>query len=82
LPLSFGGKTDLDEERRLFYVGMTRAQRRLLLSHARQRIWQGQLRELPRSRFVDDIEQRSLEVTRGAPTQPRARRTKSQLDLF
>jgi DNA helicase-2/ATP-dependent DNA helicase PcrA len=82
LPLSFGGKTDLDEERRLFYVGMTRARRRLVLSHARQRHWQGQLRELPRCRFVDDIEQRLLDVTRSAPAPSRARRTKSQLDLF
>src|SRR5262249_23713551 len=34
------------EERRLFYVGMTRAKDRLILSHARQRLWRGRLRML------------------------------------
>lgn len=31
LPLSVGGKTDKEEERRLFYVGMTRAKEELVL---------------------------------------------------
>jgi ATP-dependent DNA helicase UvrD/PcrA len=44
------------EERRLFYVGMTRAKDRLLLSHARQRLWRGRLRALEPSPFLRDIE--------------------------
>jgi DNA helicase II / ATP-dependent DNA helicase PcrA len=47
---------DLSEERRLFYVGMTRAQQKLILTHARSRFLFGQQLELPVSPFVDDIE--------------------------
>jgi uncharacterized protein (TIGR00375 family) len=43
------------EERRLFYVAMTRAKDRLFLSRARQRVWRGQLRALPPSPFLNDI---------------------------
>ncbi len=47
---------DVTEERRLFYVGMTRAQRKLILTHARTRFHFGQYQENPVSRFVADIE--------------------------
>ena len=43
------------EERRLFYVAMTRAKDRLFLSRTLQRSWRGQLRTLPPSRFLSDI---------------------------
>ena len=42
LPLKWRGdisETELAEERRLFYVGMTRARERLFLMHARKRHW-------------------------------------------
>lgn len=46
---------DLEEERRLFYVGITRAQDRLYLSYAEERETYGK-REFSRpSRFLDDI---------------------------
>jgi DNA helicase-2/ATP-dependent DNA helicase PcrA len=45
------------EERRLFYVGMTRAKDRLFLTRALQRLWRGRVRELPASAFLNDIEQ-------------------------
>jgi uncharacterized protein (TIGR00375 family) len=43
------------EERRLFYVAMTRAKDRLLLSRAAQRFWRGRLLALPPSPFLRDI---------------------------
>ncbi len=43
------------EERRLFYVAMTRAKDRLFLSRALRRAWRGQLRTLPSSPFLSDI---------------------------
>nr|WP_246221029.1 ATP-dependent helicase [Phytoactinopolyspora mesophila] len=56
LPLRWPGEEpddeQLAEERRLFFVGMTRAQRLLYLSHAAQRIWRGQLRENGPSPFL------------------------------
>jgi superfamily I DNA/RNA helicase len=43
------------EERRLFYVAMTRAKDRLYLSRASQRNWRGQIRTLPASPYLDEI---------------------------
>lgn len=47
--------TGIEEERRLAYVGMTRARRRLYLSHARQRRVWGQEQMHPPSRFLKEI---------------------------
>jgi DNA helicase II / ATP-dependent DNA helicase PcrA len=58
LPLHWGvpDEAAMAEERRLFYVGMTRAKDRLILSRARQRLWRGRLRTLEPSPFLQDIE--------------------------
>lgn len=45
----------LEEERRLFYVGMTRAKRHLYLSHCRQRFIWGTTRDQWPSRFLREI---------------------------
>jgi DNA helicase II / ATP-dependent DNA helicase PcrA len=45
----------LEEERRLMYVAVTRAKRRLYISHAESRMLHGQVRYGIRSRFVDEI---------------------------
>jgi len=46
---------ELDEERRLAYVAITRARRRLFISHAMSRTLFGKTKYLQRSRFLDDI---------------------------
>ena len=46
---------DIEEERRLFYVGMTRAQQKLVLAHAQSRFLFGQRMANAQSRFVADI---------------------------
>ena len=58
----------MTEERRLFYVGMTRAKDRLILSRARQRHWRGRLHRLEPSPFLRDIEN---ELVKHQPMQPR-----------
>lgn len=45
----------LEEERRLFYVGITRAKERLLITHARHRYTYGQMNDQISSRFLDEI---------------------------
>ena len=57
LPLRWGSSADSDtaEERRLFFVGMTRARDRLFLTHARKRLWQGKLRQRDASPFLQEI---------------------------
>jgi DNA helicase-2/ATP-dependent DNA helicase PcrA len=85
LPLRFGGAADdatLAEERRLFFVGMTRARERLFLSHAKQRLWRGQLRQQTVSPFITAIEQELLERSRLPALKPRERPAGKQLDLF
>ena len=52
---SLGEDTELEEERRLCYVGMTRAREELHLTHAHRRTIFGQPSFNPRSRFLDDI---------------------------
>jgi DNA helicase-2/ATP-dependent DNA helicase PcrA len=45
----------LEEERRLFYVGITRAERKLYVTHAEQRRRNGELLPSRRSSFLDDV---------------------------
>lgn len=47
--------SDVDEERRLFYVGVTRAKKHLVLTHARKRKRYGSWRLSTPSRFLVDI---------------------------
>lgn len=46
---------ELDEERRLAYVAITRARKKLVISHAGTRFLFGRTKYLSRSRFLDDI---------------------------
>ena len=56
---------DLEEERRLCYVGVTRAREQLYLTCARLRILYGQVAENPVSRFVGEIpEELRVDVSR------------------
>jgi len=49
-------KADLEEERRLFYVGVTRAETRLYLSWARSRYRYGEQQSNTRSRFLEEVD--------------------------
>lgn len=74
---------DLDEERRLFYVGMTRAQQRLVLTHAKRRFLFGQGQHNRVSRFVDDIEDVLKAVKKAARQKPpKDKPDSTQLTLF
>ncbi|WP_287153802.1 DNA helicase PcrA [Candidatus Solincola tengchongensis] len=55
-------EASMEEERRLFYVGVTRAKDLLYLTGAATRSQYGDLRFLPESRFIRDIPTRCLEV--------------------
>ncbi|MCK4265319.1 UvrD-helicase domain-containing protein [Candidatus Babeliales bacterium] len=52
---SLNNNESLEEERRLFYVGITRAKERLIISHALGRNTFGQFNEQTASRFLDEI---------------------------
>ncbi|MBK8049973.1 MAG: UvrD-helicase domain-containing protein [Anaerolineales bacterium] len=71
------------EERRLFYVGLTRARERILLSHARRRFLFGRHMENPSSRFLDEIEEALKRVPPREPLRPQPRRSAGeQMTLF
>lgn len=55
---------DIEEERRLLYVGMTRAKKFLYLCHADKRMIYGREYQLPRSRFLDSIEKNLIELSK------------------
>ena len=57
-----GEPEDLEEERRLLYVGMTRAEKRLLLSTASRRRRAGLYQDQRMSRFVDEIPSELLKL--------------------
>jgi len=62
LPLVRGdGDTDMEEERRLFFVGITRAKRELVLTYAEQRSRYGQSDYTIPSRFLDEVPQDVVE---------------------
>ena len=54
-------KRQLDEERRLYYVGVTRAEACLFLLYCKRRFWKGKLRRFRRSRFLPHERNRSTE---------------------
>ena len=64
---------EIEEERRVMYVAMTRARKRLYLTSARERFMYGGVKQNPRSRFVTEVEEKIYpERVRGTATQPRA----------
>ena len=68
--LSLSSRTELEEERRLFYVALTRAEKSCCLSYVSSRYRYGQLITAEPSRFIDEIDQSFVEhenrVTSGA----------------
>ena len=63
---SLSTREDLEEERRLFYVAMTRAETKLVLSYAESRYRWGNLTLSEPSRFIEEIDQSLIEKTRKA----------------
>lgn len=59
--LSLNSRTDLEEERRLFYVAVTRAKETCNLSYATSRFQWGNLITCEPSRFIDEIDQQFLQ---------------------
>ncbi|MBE9601735.1 ATP-dependent helicase [Pedobacter sp. MC2016-24] len=60
--MSLNSRTDLEEERRLFYVAVTRAEKKLTLTYATSRYRWGTLTNCEPSRFIDEINARYLEI--------------------
>lgn len=64
-----GDESEIEEERRLCYVGITRAKERLFLSAAKRRMLRGQTQYNRRSRFIDEIPAEYLDTEKRASEQ-------------
>jgi DNA helicase-2/ATP-dependent DNA helicase PcrA len=61
--MMLSSRADLEEERRLFYVAITRAQKRLFLSYALTRYRFGRLKNCEPSRFLDDVDANFIKLS-------------------
>jgi DNA helicase-2/ATP-dependent DNA helicase PcrA len=59
--MSMSTRSELEEERRLFYVALTRAERQAYLTYAQSRYRWGKLTDSEPSRFIEEIEPQYLE---------------------
>jgi len=81
LPCTLFGDQDEAEEKRLFYVGMTRARSRLVLSHAARRIVNGRSLDMKPSPFTLLIPQNLRRPLERKPWKPK-KKTPNQLSFF
>jgi len=82
IPFTLYGNSnaDVDEEKRIFYVGITRAKERLYLSRSLKRMYRGRILSLPESGFLEKIEKELTEKRKRE--QKLQKKDDSQLKLF
>ncbi len=81
-PLSnrFSTEATVEEERRLFYVAVTRAKQKVYISHARSRYRFGEVAYQSRSRFIDELEPTTVtEVNGGIGRKSSNRKSKKEM---
>jgi len=77
-----GEQGDLLEERRLFYVALTRAQEKVYLSHAKRRLWFGKRTLQHISPFLEAVEENLKEYEKPFSAKPALKKQDPQLSLF
>ena len=60
--MSSGSRSELEEERRLFYVALTRAEKRAHITYAHTRYRWGKLIDCEPSRFIDEIDDKFVDI--------------------
>jgi len=80
-PLSnrFNSDASVEEERRLFYVAVTRAKQKVYISHSRSRYRFGEVAYQSRSRFIDEIDKDMISELNGGIGRKSVRKTKKQV---
>jgi DNA helicase-2/ATP-dependent DNA helicase PcrA len=68
--MSLNSRSDLEEERRLFYVAITRAEKQATLSYAENRYKWGNLTSCEPSRFIEEISEKFIEQTHKVSHRP------------
>jgi DNA helicase-2/ATP-dependent DNA helicase PcrA len=59
--MSINSREEIEEERRLFYVAMTREKEKLILSHCEQRFKWGNIIDCEPSRFIGEVDEKFLQ---------------------
>ncbi len=77
-----GAETNINEERRLFYVGITRAKEEVLLTSAKKRRIFGKLIDREPSRFIKDIEEDLKSMEEHKARKKKKETSQVQLKLF
>ena len=75
----FNSDATVEEERRLFYVAITRAEQKVFISHSRSRYRFGEVAYQSRSRFIEEIDKDMLNEVNGGIGRKSARKTKKQV---
>ena len=81
MTLKNGDPEEVEEERRLCYVGITRAKERLYLSAAHRRMFQGRPQYNPVSRFIEEIDEAYIDtgLDRRAPMRKKLKETPADI---
>lgn len=74
--MSLSSREDLEEERRLFYVAVTRAEKQVFLSYTQSRYRWGKLIDAEPSRFIEEIDENYIEFL----SDPNEKRFKTLID--
>lgn len=78
--MSMNTRSELEEERRLFYVAVTRAERQVYLTYALSRYRWGKLIDAEPSRFIEEIDNQFLDIT--TPKEERRFNPMLSADIF
>jgi DNA helicase-2/ATP-dependent DNA helicase PcrA len=78
--MSMNTRSELEEERRLFYVALTRAEKQAYLTYALSRYRWGKLIDSEPSRFIEEIEDQYLDII--TPTEERRFNPMLSADIF
>ena len=75
-------RADLEEERRLFYVALTRAEKQVVLTFAMQRYNYGRLNHCEPSRFLDEIDPEYMRLSAQGLSAGRNEKSQQSRDMF
>lgn len=78
----FDDDSRTEEERRLFYVAVTRGEKKVFITHARSRYRFGEVAYQSRSRFIEELDKATYEEVNGNIGRKSSRRKNSQFDEF
>lgn len=79
--MSISTRDELEEERRLFYVALTRAEKNATLSYATSRYKWGNLTTCEPSRFIEEIDAKFLDAPETIASKPRVAPVKSGFEM-